>query len=140
METSQVSALRGNLGVCQLPSGLTAAPSFLKIFKSSLRVRKIQGLKIRVDFLLYLLLRWADKQTFLLGVARKLCGRDAGGLALKCNSPHVCSNVQVGIRIFLMYVPSSFSIIAKKYTFLEREASYSEVHKLFTRTTEHNQT
>lgn len=32
METSQVSALRGNLGVCQLPSGLTAAPSFLKIF------------------------------------------------------------------------------------------------------------
>lgn len=76
METSQVSALRGNLGVCQLPSGLTAAPSFLKIFKSSLRVRKIQGLKIRVDFLLYLLLRWADKQTSLLGVARKLCGRD----------------------------------------------------------------
>lgn len=41
-----------------------------------MRVRKIQGLKIRVDLLLYLVLRWADKQKSLLGVVRKLCGRD----------------------------------------------------------------
>lgn len=52
----------------------------------------------------------------------------------------MCSNVQVRIRIFLMYFLSSFSTIAKEYTFLERGASYSEVHKVFIRTTEHNQT
>lgn len=39
-------------------------------------MRKIQGLKIRVGFLLYLVLRWADKQKSLPGVVRQLCGRD----------------------------------------------------------------
>lgn len=31
METGQVPALRWNLGICQIPSELIAAPSYLKI-------------------------------------------------------------------------------------------------------------
>lgn len=77
--------------------------------------------------------------TFHRLLKRKLCGRDACGLALKCISSHVCSNVPVRIRIFSMYFLSSVSTIAKEYMFLEREASYSEVHKVLARTTEHNQ-
>lgn len=71
--------------------------------------------------------------TFHRLLKRKLCGRDACGLALKCISSHVCSNVPVRIRIFSMYFLSSFSTIAKEYTFLEREPSYSEVHKVLAR-------